>query len=610
MTRGRAAAAGLSALALLAGLVWLGTIFAAERAGAFAAQHSRRVTLTQFVRQALARELEAAWRAAGPATQAAEGDPLLPAEDLLLVVGGEQRLPRRWQHRPGDGTPALDRLKLLRPDGPELATDDPVWGQRLALRAAFFTALAAGDAEAQARTFRALLTHRLRFVVPADHDLPAFIALLQAFTAQGRPDRATLRGVLRDGLDDGQGDRLRGVQRDLLRRRDRFTQADFAGLSDAVSALSVAAGVEVDDFEARAAEAPAPPVTPLGPIDGPSSVGGRWVVDRDGPDAVRGVAVDRAGWADGLTERMRAGGLLGPREGVDLDAAEPAPGPVPLGRVPFRLRLPDATAAERAADRAFRLKIALLAVTAALVLALLALALTAHRRRQRLLDLKDGFIRTVSHELRTPLASIRAMAETLERRLAGEPKARDYPTRIVRDVDGLGHLVENILSFNRLDHGRWVLKPEPVALAEVLAWAQDEVTRHAPRPVEWSVTGPAVTLDADATLLQLVCLNLARNACHYSDRTPIRLAWAVARQGSGVTVSLTDNGRGIAPEALPHVFTAFYRAAQPTSARGSGLGLALCQQVMALHGGRIEVAQTSAEGTTVALHFPAAAVRG
>ena len=70
----------------------------------------------------------------------------------------------------------------------------------------------------------------------------------------------------------------------------------------------------------------------------------------------------------------------------------------------------------------------------------------------------------MSHELRTPLSAIRALAETLERRVGGQPGAGNYPSRIVAEADGLGRLVENILSFNRLDKGRWESRREPVPL--------------------------------------------------------------------------------------------------------------------------------------------------
>ncbi|MCB9525777.1 MAG: HAMP domain-containing histidine kinase, partial [Myxococcales bacterium] len=520
---------------------------------------------------------------------------------------GEQRLPRRWTHKPGEDTPAAKLMKALAPDGPELATDDPVWGKRLTLRAAFFKALRDGDPAAQSGAFRALLNHRLTYTLPADHDLPAFLALLDAFVAQGKPDRGTLRKLLADGLDDGHGNRLAGLQRHLLLRRAAFTRADFAALAAAVSRLSAEARAPVDRFEREAELGPAAVVAVPAALEALTLTPTGWVIDRDGPNAVRGVRVEPDALTAELSGEMRRRGLLGDADEVVLALATPAA----VAALPAQVDSPDWAAASARADRALALKLGLLVLSGLLVLALLALALTAHRRRQRLLDLKDGFIRTVSHELRTPLASIRAMAETLERRLKDEPRARDYPTRIVRDVEGLGFLVENILSFNRLDHDRWVLRPEPVALGEVLAWAQDEVSRHAPRPVAWSVTGPAVTLSADPALLQLVCLNLGRNACHYNDRDPITLAWAVVRGPTGgITLTVTDNGRGIASEALPHVFTAFYRAAQPKGTRGSGLGLALCRQVMALHGGRIEVARTSPQGTTFALHFPPGAVQG
>jgi len=97
----------------------------------------------------------------------------------------------------------------------------------------------------------------------------------------------------------------------------------------------------------------------------------------------------------------------------------------------------------------------------------------------------------VSHDLRTPLASIRLQAETLMRRLRGNPEARDYPERIVRDVDGLSFLVENILSFNRLEHGGWQPRRADVSLRELVGGLRADLERQMPRKV-------SVAIDADA----------------------------------------------------------------------------------------------------------------
>jgi signal transduction histidine kinase len=145
------------------------------------------------------------------------------------------------------------------------------------------------------------------------------------------------------------------------------------------------------------------------------------------------------------------------------------------------------------------LKTALGLVCGLLSLAMIGAALLAYERRLRLLAERTEFIAAVSHELRTPLASIRLQAETLTRRLAGRSEARDYPQRIVRDVDGLHFLVENILSYNRLERGGWRPQRTNVSLRALTQKLQEELDGQTPRKLELVVEPSAdVVLHADA----------------------------------------------------------------------------------------------------------------
>lgn len=592
-------------LALVVGLVLLQRIFAREHADALAATEARRAALTQYARAALQQSLVDRSRAADAAIAAAEADPLAPAAGLFLRRDGEVRLPRPESHARDTGARALygtlldPRVDLLAPADP----DDP-WAERLALRRRLISAVEARDRGATEAAFRALLAHRTRFVLAAEHDVPYLLALLTWFVERGDPDPTLLRLLLHDGVPDGAGGRLESLQRLLLRRRVAFDRADFDFLRDRVVALSHLARAPVEAFQARAEEASRAPVVPAD-LAAPALVeGGAWYLTVRG-DEVRGVVVELPGMLAALTAEMRDLGLL---SGADTLAVAPFER-APPAALPLAVESPAWAAARAAADRAYHLKTGLVVLCALLAAAIVALAVLGQRRKQRYLELKSDFVATVSHELRTPLASIRVMAETLERRLAGEPRARDYPARIVRDVDGLSLLVENILSFNRLDKGRWVARTGPVRPADVLRQVQDEVARDARRPVDWSVEGlDDLTLDADAELLHLLFANLARNGCQYNERTPIALAVRARRAGSGVEIDFADNGAGIPEEARRHVFTAFYRAPGSGRTRGSGLGTAICDRAMRLHDGHITLASTGPEGTTFKLAFPAARV--
>ena len=226
-------------------------------------------------------------------------------------------------------------------------------------------------------------------------------------------------------------------------------------------------------------------------------------------------------------------------------------------------------------------------------------------RKQKFVELKSGFVSAVSHELRTPLASIRLMAETLERRTKNVPGTRDYPTRIVREIDDLSFLVENLLSFNRLDKGRWKPRRQDVAMDDVVDTLEEDLRAVGARPVELQTSGlSGVTVHADPELLRLLLRNLGKNACLYNERDPVRLSLRARTEGARWILEVTDNGVGIPAAEWGRIFGDFYRA-PGTRARGSGLGLAICRHIMEAHDGSIEIAQSSPEGTTFALAFPA-----
>jgi two-component system sensor histidine kinase SenX3 len=229
----------------------------------------------------------------------------------------------------------------------------------------------------------------------------------------------------------------------------------------------------------------------------------------------------------------------------------------------------------------------------------------SQQRKYRFLELKSDFVATVSHELRTPLASIRLLGETLERKLAQAPEVRDYPARIVQAADGLHFLVENILSFNRIDKGRWKLRTSRVRLEELVNPLRDDLASATTVQVDLVTDVGDAELEADPSLLRLLFANLGRNACAYNRRSPVHISvTAQTIPGHGCTVLFSDNGVGIPEDEWENVFQDFYRLTQPgPEVHGSGLGLALCRKIMRLHGGDIQVANSSHKGTTFALTF-------
>lgn len=529
------------AAGLVAFLVVLVRVFAREEEDAITEIEGRRLALEQYASAALSKRLHDALAAAEPRIDAAAKDPLIDAEGTLLVSDGTRVLP------PPPPKPVQGEV-----DDDDEASEQPFVAQ---LRAA------KDDATVE-RTVRALLAHRARWRTPVLHDCEAVSQVVELLLPRASPQ--LLRGLLRDGFL-GQD----GLQRRLLRGRTQLDTATFSQWCARIAALSRKASVEADDFEARCAEAPVSEVS-LPDADelpqGPSQLPG-WYVERTG-SVVRGVRIDLWAEAADVQQQMRQLGLVEP---ADWDAA--------LAR----------------ARALFRLKAGLLGLIGALGLGVLALAQLAQRRKLRFVELKEDFVAAVSHELKTPLASMRVMAETLQNRLEGHEKAKDYPARLVAEVDGLHALVENILSFNRLDKGRWQPQLGRVPLASLQRALEDDAPGA---KLSFDGFQDGATLHADAELLELCLLNLLRNACKYNVRDPVEVRFSF----DGRTLRVTDNGIGIPEADRERVFEDFVRLKAVPRA-GTGLGLALCRRIMELHGGSIGIESSSREGTTFALYF-------
>lgn len=604
-----AIALGVGLVLLLWGLATLESIVIDERGQARENVASQEAVLAEYARRTLEQSLQAQLLAQHPAIEVAAEDPLAPADGLLLVEEGRQRLPRLAPAAPGQDTPAralYDRIRR-REIPAELEAGSPPQ-RRVELVLELRDALERADPAEIGEAMRAVLRHRAGFVLDSAFDLPVMVAVLDDFTARIRPAPELMTGLLRDGFGADPGARLAALQRALLRRQGRFSAPDFRFLADRIEALSREADVPVDDF-AAVTHAPAQPPVPLPlRVDEPMLVGeGRFFVAPHSGSQIRGVQVDVGSEIDVIEEEMRRRGLLEPEDRVSLPPLE---GPTPLATLPFEVSAPRLLRAGAKAEERFWLKTGFVAGCGALALVIVVLSLTLQRRQNRFVELKSDFVATVSHELRTPLASIRLMAETLERRTRDVPAARDYPKRIVRDIDELAFLVENILSFNRLDKGRWQPRRSDVELAPLLDAVVEELSQYGYGELVVRSEGLAgVVLHGDRELLLLLLRNLVKNACTYNERRPVELDVGARMEGlRRFVVEVADNGVGIPAADHGRIFEDFQRGAG-TRARGSGLGLSICRKTMEAHGGRIRIVRSGPEGTRFALEFPATMVR-
>ncbi len=587
---------------VLSGLVGLWQVFHRERDQARQALARQRQALEHYARQALEQRFDRDLRTAGDEAAKASGDPLRAAGHLLWVEAGRQLLPRLALPVPGDATPASDLyLSLL--DGK--SHGDAATGLDLKLHREFLSALRRSDDSDVERTFRALLRRRARYLTAPEHDLPAMLAVLQAFRRDSTPAPGLLRALLHDGLDDGPGGELVSLSRLLLEHRNRFTAGDFSFLSERLIDLATDADVPYQAFLERSREHPAAvPIPPEEAASAPASgaermellEGGRWLVRRQ-PGGLLGVRVELGESLREIAGEMRSRGLLSAGDEIRPANATLAN---PLTFSDLSLTVDSIRWPRQAADieARYRLKAGLVLLTAALAAAMAALTVALQARRLRLVELKSEFVATVSHELRTPLASVRLLAETVDRR-AKAPELRDYPARIVREIDGLSFLVENILSFNRLERGRVEPRLAQVPLGELIDEVREDLKTQVEQRVVIEGLRVGIVLNADRALMKLLLLNLARNAALYNDRDPVTITVEHRAVDENHEILVRDNGRGIAEHERDKIFDEFY-----TSAGGPGLGLAICRRIAELHRGKISIADSSSEGTTFRLELP------
>ncbi len=229
--------------------------------------------------------------------------------------------------------------------------------------------------------------------------------------------------------------------------------------------------------------------------------------------------------------------------------------------------------------------------------------------RDQLDRLKDEFVLTASHELRSPLTSVQGFAELLMlERDSLAPRQVETVEIILDNCRHLVRLLNDLLDLARSDAGRLAVRLEPTELEPLI----EDVVRTMRAQTEGSGQTLSQRLDpdlpvveAEADRVRQILVNLITNAHEYS---PEGAAISVTAHGygAGVEVAVSDNGPGIPPTQLEHIFERFTRGDAGLTQRvgGTGLGLAISKSLVELHGGTIEVDSTVGEGSTFRFRLP------
>ena len=233
----------------------------------------------------------------------------------------------------------------------------------------------------------------------------------------------------------------------------------------------------------------------------------------------------------------------------------------------------------------------------------------ARARAEEMSRAKDEFLATVSHELRTPLNGMLGWARLLSSGSLDATKEKRAIEAIERNAVAQAQLIEDLLDVSRIISGKLRLDLDKVGLRTVIDAAIESV-----RPAMDAkgirlqcLIDPAVSpVMGDPNRLQQVVWNLLSNAIKFTQKNG-RVQLSLTRVNSHVELSLTDNGRGIDPSFLPHLFERF-RQADSSSTRahgGLGLGLAICRHLVELHGGTIEAqSEGLSRGSTFIVSLP------
>ena len=222
--------------------------------------------------------------------------------------------------------------------------------------------------------------------------------------------------------------------------------------------------------------------------------------------------------------------------------------------------------------------------------------------------MRTEFLGLVSHELREPLISIKGSAITLLEEAAELDPAemREFFRIIVEQADHMRGLVNDLLDAGRIDSGTLSVTSEPSEVAELVERARNTFLSGGGRHgIVVDLPSDVPRVMADRRRIVQVFNNLFSNAArHAPESSPIRVA--AAREDGHVAVSVSDEGRGVPAERLPHLFRKHAGAAEGATA-GQGLGLAICKGLVEAHGGRIRVASAGAgRGTTFTFTLPVA----
>jgi signal transduction histidine kinase len=230
-------------------------------------------------------------------------------------------------------------------------------------------------------------------------------------------------------------------------------------------------------------------------------------------------------------------------------------------------------------------------------------------RQMSLSRMKNDLITTVSHELKTPLASIRVLVDTLiDGKYQDENLVKSYIDLIAKENERLTRLIENFLTFSRIEDKRQTFDFQMVAPEKIVQSVYDNMKhRFESNGFSFELTiaegMPNIIADRDALVMAL--MNLLDNAYHYSDKVK-SVAIAVYAENGNICFDVKDKGIGLSPETKKKILKPFYQVDQTLSRRGGGfgLGLSIVKSIVDAHHGSMEIKSEQGKGSIFTIKVP------
>lgn len=227
--------------------------------------------------------------------------------------------------------------------------------------------------------------------------------------------------------------------------------------------------------------------------------------------------------------------------------------------------------------------------------------------QRRLLQHKEDFINVASHELKTPVTSLKAVVQLMNRFIKGHDEIPEKIIKLARDAERysvrLTHLVNDLLNSTNIEQGYMNLHKSDFSLFEIMEGCCNHVRLDGDHHIIHTGDN-SLRVNADMFKIDQVLINLVNNAVKYAPDSK-DILMDIEKIGDFVKVSVSDQGKGIPPEDVPHIFDRYYRVKKDGSKKpGLGLGLYISADIVKRHGGEMGVDSKLGKGSTFWFTLP------